>query len=556
MMSDLDDPFAQLLQRSLQRLHCSSASFNSSLSVRIPESPKPNARVNSSRPVQLPASSATLSRRIPVQFPVPSSSDPSRVPEPQVVKRASSSSHQVSRMVSSSASRHVFSLRRCFLIRDFTSAASVLKSDSHLTPNQRKVRSAPDVGKVLQLTDFHYDRDYSVKGSPDDMCHTLENKTPKKDLGMFGDHKCDSPKSLVESAIMAAKEVVEKPDFIIWTGDSVPHIYNYDENYVANALEVTTNLLRQHFPGTTILPVYGNHDNSPTDNFPDIQTFIYYKTFEMWKPWIGEQAEETFLNGGYYKYTAADGTIFLMLNTNLYYTSNPLPMHNSTDPAGQFEFMEKALESAQSSGKSVHMAAHISPGALESKANFTWMYPQYNRRMLDITIKYAKTIKWMVFGHHHTDTFHLVKNQQGEDVQLMLMCPAVTLDIKTYYVSLDELNKDNSTKWSLEYSMKEAYSMDNISPQSFAKLVRQFESSENSSIFETYMKHNTVKNDVAVPYGAEKASHICSLKYVDLDDYYKCLDNKTSGAHAIKLITQIYMNALLIVAGLLFVRWN
>uniref|UniRef100_A0A915D0I1 Calcineurin-like phosphoesterase domain-containing protein n=1 Tax=Ditylenchus dipsaci TaxID=166011 RepID=A0A915D0I1_9BILA len=490
MMSDLDDPFAQLLQRSLQRLHCSSASFNSSLSVRIPESPKPNARVNSSRPVQLPASSATLSRRIPVQFPVPSSSDPSRVPEPQVVKRASSSSHQVSRMVSSSASRHVFSLRRCFLIRDFTSAASVLKSDSHLTPNQRKVRSAPDVRKVLQLTDFHYDRDYSVKGSPDDMCHTLENKTPKKDLGMFGDHKCDSPKSLVESAIIAAKEM--------W------RCFRSD-----NELAETT--LSWH----TILPVYGNHDNSPTDNFPDIQTFIYYKTFEMWKPWIGEQAEETFLNGGYYKYTAADAQ-FLMLNTNLYYTSNILPMHNLTDPAGQFEFMEKALESAQSSGKSVHMAAHISPGALESKANFTWMYPQYNRRMLDITIKYAKTIKWMVFGHHHTDTFHLVKNQQGEDVQLMLMCPAVT-------------------PW---------YSIAGSNNPAFR-------------VFEYYPTSWRLKiSRPTISLWSRKGISYLLTQICGLDDYYKCLDNKTSGAHAIKLITQIYMNALLIVAGLLFVRWN
>lgn len=32
----------------------------------------------------------------------------------------------------------------------------------------------------------------------------------------------------------------------------------------------------------------------------------------------------------------------------------------------------------------------------------------------------------MIFGHHHTDTFHLIKDSKENNVQLALMAPAVT----------------------------------------------------------------------------------------------------------------------------------
>ena len=70
-----------------------------------------------------------------------------------------------------------------------------------------------------------------------------------------------------------------------------------------------------------------------------------------------------------------------------------------------------------------------------------WLRPAYNARLLKITVAYADTIKWMVFGHHHSDTFHVVRvimrglavgrslhfqNASGDAVQLLLMGPAVS----------------------------------------------------------------------------------------------------------------------------------
>lgn len=57
----------------------------------------------------------------------------------------------------------------------------------------------------------------------------------------------------------------------------------------------------------------------------------------------------------------------------------------------------------------VHVVAHIPPGVFERTPNFTWFRDEYNKKYLEITARYKDTIKWMFYGHHHTDTFHLVK---------------------------------------------------------------------------------------------------------------------------------------------------
>ncbi|KAI1717652.1 calcineurin-like phosphoesterase domain-containing protein [Ditylenchus destructor] len=424
----------------------------------------------------------------------------------------------------------------------------------------RETFSDSRIKRILQITDFHYDADYSTQGNTGKMCHTENSTNPELEIGRYGDFKCDAPLILVEHAMRGAKSILPSPEFILWTGDNVPHKNKHNEDYVINALTTTTNLFREIFPGVLVLPVYGNHDYAPGNNFPDFQTSIYSRTYELWKPWIGQLAEKTFLIGGYYKYIAPDGTIFLMLNTNLYYTRNKFVYSNKTDPAGQFNFMEETLEEAKLKGKKVHVIAHIPPGvhskrkaenqAAEKLPYVTWFRPEYNKRFLEIVVKYVQTIKWMIFGHNHYDSFHLVKDNDGNAVQLMLICPAVTPwkgsqesrnpafrvfdyderswmfdDIRTYYVDLEELNRNDSTPWALEYSMKSAYQMDEISPQSFAKLIKNFKGNKhgNQSYFEDFMKYNAVMRNTAVS-SAQRMDHICALDAANDSEYYNCLN--------------------------------
>lgn len=60
------------------------------------------------------------------------------------------------------------------------------------------------------------------------------------------------------------------------------------------------------------------------------------------------------------------------------------------------------------------------------KNNQKWFTADYNKKFNKIIVENADAIGFMVFGHHHTDTFHLVKNEKGEAIQAMFISPAVT----------------------------------------------------------------------------------------------------------------------------------
>ena len=73
-------------------------------------------------------------------------------------------------------------------------------------------------GTFWQLTDIHYDANYSSQESQDFMCHYWAPGGDSERHGEFGDYACDAPWTLVVSAINAMKLLQPDPDFLIWTG--------------------------------------------------------------------------------------------------------------------------------------------------------------------------------------------------------------------------------------------------------------------------------------------------------------------------------------------------
>jgi sphingomyelin phosphodiesterase acid-like 3 len=408
--------------------------------------------------------------------------------------------------------------------------------------------------KILQISDFHFDIDYYQFGDIDHKCHKNLTFPTEEDIGFYGNYMCDAPKSLVKHALTSAQQILPNPEFILWTGDNVPHIDNYTDKYVLDAINTTTSLMYQFFPNTQVLPLFGNHDYAPANAFPDYETSIYTVTFELWKKWIGESQRETFCKGGYYIFRPPNSNItFLMLNTNIYYRFNKAKFLNSTDPGQQFEFMEKVLSDAKSKGEMVHIVSHIPPGVFERTPNFTWLLNKYNKKFLQITVKYSTTIKWMLFGHHHTDTFHILKDNNKNPVQVMLMAPAVTPwfsdlegagsnnpsfriidydsktwdynEIYTYYVNLTQLNLNHSTQWELEYSMKKDYNLDAIDGPSMNNLLETMK--KNDTMLLKYIKYNSVLWNPELPKGKFRNAQLCSIEYPDLDEYAACMNKGT-----------------------------
>uniref|UniRef100_A0A0K0EHY4 Metallophos domain-containing protein n=1 Tax=Strongyloides stercoralis TaxID=6248 RepID=A0A0K0EHY4_STRER len=404
------------------------------------------------------------------------------------------------------------------------------------------------------------------------MCH-ITNKIATVHIGVYGDYMCDTPKKLLDNSISSAAKIISSPDIILWTGDNIPHIENYDFDYIIDNINTTTNYIKKYFPKTRVLPLFGNHDYSPANMFPDRNNTIYFKTYNLWKDWIGEENEETFLRGGYYKYESDSNTTWLCLNTNLYYLYNTATMDNKTDPASQFQFIKNELIKAKKLNKFIHIIGHIPPGSFERTPNFTWFHPQYNEEFLNIVIEFSDIIKWMVFGHHHTDTFRMVLNDKNEAVQMMFMAPSVTPwfsnlpgagsnnpafrvfdynknnwninDILTYSVNLTQLNKNSETPWILEYTFVHDYGM--LSPISINQVNNLINSmKKNSALFYKYLQYNTVGWNVTEPTPMFRCGQLCAMEYADYPRYFKCLNADECKEH--NSIYKISLNSLLILS--------
>uniref|UniRef100_A0A914HX53 Uncharacterized protein n=1 Tax=Globodera rostochiensis TaxID=31243 RepID=A0A914HX53_GLORO len=426
------------------------------------------------------------------------------------------------------------------------------------------VLAAESTGQFLHITDLHIDPKYDLGGNAQKWCHrTTADKNNSPKLGPFGDHNCDSPMALLEFMLKEAKVQAPNPNLIIWTGDSLPH-NKYDEKVLLDLLKEVTGAITSHFPNAVLLPVVGNHDSAPANSFVDhpAKQPIYEKMFKLWEQWIGQDGMETFSRGGYYRVQTADG-LFLVLNTNIYYESNKRKNDfvEPEDPSGQFDFLQFELEKARQFGVPVHILGHVPPGAFEKysldKLQMEQIPAKYNQRLVNLITEYAPEIRWMFFGHYHTDTFRVVKNSDGKAVQRFFAAPALTPafqmnnpafrvadynrqtleldDIKTFYVELDELNKNGAgeTRAKFEYSMRETYG--GLDAQSLDAYIQKAKT--NGTIFDALIRHNHVMynngNNLRLN-ATQRAFHLCALEFVDLTLLEQCMDNNTQLSVAIR----------------------
>ena len=68
------------------------------------------------------------------------------------------------------------------------------------------------------------------------------------------------------------KKYVPNPEFILWTGDSSAHNDNLTQlntTGVMSNLKFVVTRLHDYYPSVPVVPVLGNHDSAPKDNFPD-----------------------------------------------------------------------------------------------------------------------------------------------------------------------------------------------------------------------------------------------------------------------------------------------
>ncbi|KAG8540851.1 hypothetical protein GDO81_030173 [Engystomops pustulosus] len=137
-----------------------------------------------------------------------------------------------------------------------------------LTPEDYRTQDVS--GQFWHISDLHLDYSYHLTDDRTKVC--LSSKGAKASSpGIFGDFMCDSPYGLILSSIQYIKTSGQKVDFMIWTGDSPPHVpvNQLSTKMVIDVIGNMTSTIRSLLPDMLVFPALGNHDYWP-------QVFFYY----------------------------------------------------------------------------------------------------------------------------------------------------------------------------------------------------------------------------------------------------------------------------------------
>ncbi|KAM3931611.1 cyclic GMP-AMP phosphodiesterase SMPDL3A [Leptodactylus fuscus] len=410
-------------------------------------------------------------------------------------------------------------------------------------------------GQFWHISDLHLDFSYHLTEDHSKVCLSSKGVNASSP-GIFGDFMCDSPYSLILSSIEYIKTSVEKADFMIWTGDSPPHVpvNELSTKLVIEVIGNMTSTIRSLLPDMLVFPALGNHDYWPQDQLPVSGSEIYTAVAEFWKPWLCDEALSTFRKGGYYSQIyKANGTShplrIISLNTNLYYSPNKETV-NITDPADQFIWLEETLKLSRQNNEKVYIIAHVPIGFLPFAAFITAMRDSFNERLVKIFRTYSDVIAGQFYGHTHRDSIMVVLDDKDKPVGSVFVAPAVTpiksasekdsnnpgfrlyqydtntyslKDLYHYYLNLTDANLRKEAIWELEYIMTKEYNIKDLQPESLQELISRFQKPQSVD-FQNYYKNYIVNFDI--PEGCAtvcKELQVCAMQHVDVASYINCV---------------------------------
>ncbi|XP_063079163.1 acid sphingomyelinase-like phosphodiesterase 3a [Engraulis encrasicolus] len=411
------------------------------------------------------------------------------------------------------------------------------------------------LGTFWHISDLHLDPTYHVTGDRTKVCISSKGY-PAVDPGTFGDFMCDSPYELIESAFKFMK-TLPQPDFMIWTGDSPPHVpaAELSTKQVIEVLSNTTNTVRAFFPTLPVYPAVGNHDYWPQDQLPTTTNDIYQAVAKLWSHWLEPEAVATLQAGGFYSQLIRPHLRLVSLNTILYYGPDKVT-ENMTDPAGQLQWLQDTLETSRQSMEKVYIIAHVPIGYLPYARGYTAMREVHNERLVEMFRNYSDVIAGQFYGHTHRDSLMVLLDRQGKPVNSVFVTPAVTpikgptepysnnpglrmypydpadygvLDVWQYYLNLSEANREGRSSWRLEYSLTEAFQLPDAGPRSLHALGLAL-AQPHSQAFQTYFRHFMVSyNSTVTCPGQCKITQTCAVMYLDRESYTACLKGMGQG---------------------------
>ncbi|XP_052555280.1 sphingomyelin phosphodiesterase [Tympanuchus pallidicinctus] len=395
--------------------------------------------------------------------------------------------------------------------------------------------------RVLFLTDMHWDRRYeagSEPSCPDPLCCRGSALPGSGGAGFWGEYgKCDLPLRTIASLLAGLRQAGPFAA-AYWTGDIPAHdVWQQRREDQLLALRTVSALLRRQLGALRVFPAVGNHEATPVNAFPppyvrgnQSAAWLYDAMAEAWQDWLPPAALKTLRAAGFYTAPVWPGLRLVSLNMNFCSQANFWLLINSTDPAGQLQWLVGVLEAAERDGEKVHIIGHIPPA--HCLRSWSWNYYR-------IVNRFEGTIAAQFFGHTHVDEFEMFYDEEtlSRPVSVAFVAPSVTtyinlnpgyrvyevdgsyagsshavLDHETFILNLTEANAPGAEpRWQRLYGAREAYGMASAFPGDWDLLIRRFQDDER--LFQRFWYHFHKGHPPREPcLEACKAALLCALR--------------------------------------------
>ncbi|XP_065887574.1 sphingomyelin phosphodiesterase-like [Dysidea avara] len=396
--------------------------------------------------------------------------------------------------------------------------------------------------RVLHLSDIHIDLQYTEglrADCGDPLCCRPPNHPapPGRPAGHWGDFNCDLPLWTLTSLFEHLVKIKDQFDWLYWTGDLPAHnVWNQTRSEQLEALNTVSRMMEFYLGDKKVYPTLGNHESAPVNSFPP--PFITGENSNQWllnayqtnfSHWLPSDTASTIKKGGFYSTKLVPGLKLISLNMNYCNTENWWLLINSTDPAGQLQWLINELQESEDDGEKVHIIGHIGPGSKDCMQ--VWSSNYYH-----IVNRYEATIVGQFFGHSHYDEFELFYdlNNASRAISIAYLGPSVTpytsnnpgyriyelegrqensgfqmIDHHVYYLDLNAANNNNNLTWQYEYGAKEAYGLKTLHPQDWSSFVDKMET--NDTLFNLFYKY-LHRRETSTCTGSCKTIMLCLLR--------------------------------------------
>ncbi|XP_052797334.1 sphingomyelin phosphodiesterase-like [Mya arenaria] len=408
--------------------------------------------------------------------------------------------------------------------------------------------------RVLHLTDFHLDAEYSAGSNTDcgePLCCRADDGPPKPGetgAGRYGDYRnCDSAKIMVDSLFEHLQSIQDQFDYVLFTGDIPAHnVWNQTRGDQTVAMSTFTHYMKTYLPKKMMFPTLGNHESAPVNSFPPPYVtgnssidWLYSATADNWLQWLPSDTEANIRKGGYYSVSPFLGLRVISLNMNMCNNGNWWLFINATDPGNMLQWFIKELQAAEDKGEKVHVLGHIYPGCSCCLKPWSWNYYK-------IVNRYESTIVGQFFGHTHSMTYEVLYDEETllRPLGVIYMPGSITTysnlnpgfriyeidgnyagsswqvqDYTNYFLNLTDANLNGNPTWQKEYSAKETYGLTSLFPKDWNDLIYRMKT--DNTLFNKFCSH-TAKS--APNTSCDRNSTLCGLKTGRNGDPNLCRD--------------------------------